>query len=242
MPTTDATELLRSGLLEGLSMLLACAPQGARAPQGTRRSPAESAGGSLAAAVHAGASALGARVFECAPMPTGASAVQEQELDGEVERALAEAGHIEMLVVDGAGLYASAASTGDERAALGACLDVSWNVTRSLATRAFLPATPAGTSGGTQADTLRGARKPGGRIVYLAPAPGAGAHADAARAGLENLARTLSIEWARSQVTAVAIAPGDATEASEVAALTAYLASPAGAYFSGCLFDLRGGG
>jgi NAD(P)-dependent dehydrogenase (short-subunit alcohol dehydrogenase family) len=236
MPTTDATELLRSGLLEGLSMLLACAPQDARG------GPEQFAGRSLAAAVHAGASGLGARVFECTPIATGASAVQEQELDGEVERVLVAAGHIEMLVVDGAGLYASAASVGDERAALGACLDGSWNVTRSLANRACLPAAAEGASGRAQAGTLRGAGAQGGRIVYLAPAPGAGAHADAARAGLENLARTLSIEWARSQVTAAAIAPGDATEASEVAALTAYLASPAGAYFSGCLFDLRGGG
>ena len=83
------------------------------------------------------------------------------------------------------------------------------------------------------------------RIVYLAPAPGAdrsevGQQADAARAGLENLARTLSIEWARHEITLVTIAPGDTTAAGEVAALTAYLASPAGAYFSGCLLDLRG--
>ncbi len=41
-------------------------------------------------------------------------------------------------------------------------------------------------------------------------------------------------------ITAVTIAPGAATTAGEVAALTAYLASPAGAYFSGCLLDLRG--
>ncbi len=60
------------------------------------------------------------------------------------------------------------------------------------------------------------------------------------RAGLENLARTLSIEWSRYHVTTVAVAPGAGTPAGEVAALTAYLASPAGAYFSGCLLDLRG--
>ena len=78
------------------------------------------------------------------------------------------------------------------------------------------------------------------RIVYVAPAPDAGEQADAARAGLENLSRTLSIEWARHQITPVTIAPGESTSAGEVAALTAYLASPAGAYFSGCLLDLRG--
>ena len=75
-------------------------------------------------------------------------------------------------------------------------------------------------------------------IVLLAPPPG-DAHAEAARAGLENLARTLSIEWARLGIRPVAIHPGTATPAGEVAELAAFLASPAGAYYSGCRFDLR---
>jgi NAD(P)-dependent dehydrogenase (short-subunit alcohol dehydrogenase family) len=83
-------------------------------------------------------------------------------------------------------------------------------------------------------------------VLYIAPpaghgqSDGAALHAAAARAGLENLARTLSIEWARHGVTPVAIAPGPDSSAGEVAALVAYLASPAGSYFSGCLLDLRG--
>ena len=72
----------------------------------------------------------------------------------------------------------------------------------------------------------------------MQPAPRV--HAGAACAGLENLARTLSIEWARYAITLVTIAPGAQTSAGEVAAVTAFLASPAGAYYSGCLFDLRG--
>jgi hypothetical protein len=40
----------------------------------------------------------------------------------------------------------------------------------------------------------------------------------------------------------VAIAPGDDTDAGELAAIAAYLASPAGAYFSGCLLDLTAPG
>ncbi|HVE67771.1 MAG TPA: hypothetical protein VNB64_04245, partial [Solirubrobacteraceae bacterium] len=63
-------------------------------------------------------------------------------------------------------------------------------------------------------------------------------HAEAARAGLENLARTLSIEWARHNVRIVAVHPGTHTSAGEVAALTAFLASPAGEYYSGCRFSL----
>ena len=79
----------------------------------------------------------------------------------------------------------------------------------------------------------------GGLAVLIAPPPGAGEHADAAAAGLENLARTLSIEWARFATRAVTVAPGDATGPGELAVLVAYLASPAGAYYSGCLLDLR---
>ena len=71
----------------------------------------------------------------------------------------------------------------------------------------------------------------------LAPRPG-DAHREAARSGLENLARTLSIEWARFGVRPVAILPGSATEDAEVAELVAYLVSPAGAYYSGCAFTL----
>jgi NAD(P)-dependent dehydrogenase (short-subunit alcohol dehydrogenase family) len=77
----------------------------------------------------------------------------------------------------------------------------------------------------------------GGLIALIAPPPG-DAQAAAARAGLETMARTLSIEWARLAIRPVAVLPGAGTPASEVAELVAYLASPAGAYFSGCRFEL----
>ena len=77
----------------------------------------------------------------------------------------------------------------------------------------------------------------GGLIVLLAPRPGS-PQAEAARSGLENLARTLSVEWARFGVRPVAILPGDATSPAEVAELVAFLASPAGEYYSGCAFTL----
>lgn len=149
-----------------------------------------------------------------------------------VEAAVAELGGVAMLVVDAAGLFAAraadAAANGGEpeedraRAALRRCLEAAWSVTRAVVNVALLP------------------REEGGRIVYLAPRPRSGAYAGAACAGLENLARTLSVEWARHAITAVAIAPGDGTTDEVLAALTAYLASPAGGYFSGCLLDLRG--
>ena len=79
----------------------------------------------------------------------------------------------------------------------------------------------------------------GGRILLLAPPPG-GSEAEAVRSGLENLARTLSVEWARFGVRPVAILPGNATSSAEVAELACFLASPAGEYYSGCAFSLSG--
>jgi NAD(P)-dependent dehydrogenase (short-subunit alcohol dehydrogenase family) len=86
-------------------------------------------------------------------------------------------------------------------------------------------------------DAIRAVLRDGLLIVLVAPPPG-DAHAEAARAGLENMARTLSIEWARRGIRPVAIAAGATTSPAEIAELVAYVASPAGAYFSGCRFDL----
>jgi NAD(P)-dependent dehydrogenase (short-subunit alcohol dehydrogenase family) len=74
-----------------------------------------------------------------------------------------------------------------------------------------------------------------GRIVLLASREDAGV----VKAALENLARTLSVEWARHGITTTAIAPGPSTTDEELATVIAYLCSEAGAYFSGCRFDVR---
>lgn len=225
-------ELLRPGLLEGLSILIAGPPSVPSTP------PSERA---LRAAVSDGCEALGAAVRGVA--------VDEEALDAAVAAAVGDLGKIDLLAVDAAGLFAHGLSGGGSGhapgplAALRTCVDAAWNVTRAVVNHAFLPPPDAERPTST-AERPHGAAR-GGRIVYLAPAPDAerseiGRHADAACAGLENLARTLSIEWARHGVTVVTIAPGAGTAAGEVAALTAYLASPAGAYFSGCLLDLRG--
>jgi len=221
MSTIDASELLRPGLLEGVSILLAGVASAGRAD----------GAGTLGDGVRRACSGLGARVCELSVDVSGGheETAIEQAAQQAVERALADSRTVELLVVDCASVFARAgggagAGGGNAegpREALRACLDSAWNVTRAVVDGAFLPS----------------AR--GGRIVYLAPCADAGEHADAACAGLENLARTLSIEWARHGITPVTIAPGASTM-GEVAALVAYLASPAGAYFSGCLLDLRG--
>jgi len=74
--------------------------------------------------------------------------------------------------------------------------------------------------------------------VLIAPRPDAGSFAVAVRDALENLARTLSVEWARYGVGTVAIAPGALTTDEEVAELVSFLVSPAGEYFTGCVFEL----
>jgi NAD(P)-dependent dehydrogenase (short-subunit alcohol dehydrogenase family) len=78
----------------------------------------------------------------------------------------------------------------------------------------------------------------GGKIVLLAPSLSAGPHASAARSALENLARTLSVEWARYAVSVTAIAPGSGTSEDQLATLVCFLASPAGDYYTGCRFEL----
>jgi NAD(P)-dependent dehydrogenase (short-subunit alcohol dehydrogenase family) len=110
-----------------------------------------------------------------------------------------------------------AAGGGIDGVAVG--LEGAWNATRTVANAVWRPGD-------------------GGKLVLLAPRPRDGAHAAALGAALENLARTLSIEWARYAIRPTAVLPGDATTDADVAMLIAYLASPAVDYFSGCAFAL----
>jgi NAD(P)-dependent dehydrogenase (short-subunit alcohol dehydrogenase family) len=75
----------------------------------------------------------------------------------------------------------------------------------------------------------------GAQLVLVAPPEG-----EPARAALENLARTLSIEWARFGIRTACVAPGPATADATLAEVVAYLLSPAGAYVSGSRLDLGG--
>jgi NAD(P)-dependent dehydrogenase (short-subunit alcohol dehydrogenase family) len=104
--------------------------------------------------------------------------------------------------------------------ALQSALAQAWLATRAIANGALIPG------------------EAGGKVLLLAPAADAGAYAKAARAALENLTRTLSIEWARHGITAVTIAPGSDTTAEQLTTLACFLVSRAGDYFSGNRFDL----
>lgn len=212
MTTRDSSGLLRADVLDGVRMLLA----GNHLADG------------IVAAAHSNCAALGARVRACSAYAEDGGQLEPEDLEAALDRAIEGLGGLDLLVIDAAGLFLAGSLRG-ARAALVDCLEATWCITRAVAARAYIaPEMP-------------------GRIVFLGPpSPGASAeesgHPDAAVAGLENLARTLSIEWARYRITSVAVAPGVDTTAHELAELTAYLASPAGGYFSGCLLDLRGPG
>jgi NAD(P)-dependent dehydrogenase (short-subunit alcohol dehydrogenase family) len=146
------------------------------------------------------------------------------EADPRDEEALAAAaaalGPVGTLVCDAGPPFVAAGGGID---GLRAGLDQTWNVTRAVTNAIWRPGD-------------------GGKLVLLAPRRRDGAHAGALAAALENTARTLSIEWARYAIRTTAVLPGDATSDDDVAGLVAYLASPAGDYFSGCAFTLGLGG
>jgi citronellol/citronellal dehydrogenase len=126
-----------------------------------------------------------------------------------------------------------------------------WNMTHAAATKAFIP-------------------QRSGKVVSVTLSPHNGmpgmVHSGAARAAVENMMRTLSIEWSRFGIRLCAIAPGQfETEVfrtkypselvemaprtvplgrlgrpEEVAWLVAYLASPAGDFFSGAVLTVDG--
>jgi hypothetical protein len=102
-----------------------------------------------------------------------------------------------------------------------------WPVIRAVAAGALIGAEPA-EDGATR------------KLILIGPPPeGEGVDStEPARAAVGNLARTLSVEWARHQVVAAAIVPGAQTTADEVETLVAFLCSGAGHYYSGCTFSL----
>ncbi|HKJ36716.1 MAG TPA: SDR family oxidoreductase, partial [Solirubrobacterales bacterium] len=126
-----------------------------------------------------------------------------------------------------------------------------WNMTSAAATKAFIP-------------------QEGGRVISVTLSPHNGmpgmVHSGAARAAVENMMRTLSVEWSRYGIRCVAVAPGQIeTETfktkypkemvdsmaqtiplgrlgrpEEVAWLITYLASPAGDFLSGTTVTIDG--
>jgi citronellol/citronellal dehydrogenase len=181
-------------------------------------------GSGLGRAAAAELAACGARVVVAGSggAPEGCEAVEcdlgaADQVDQMVDGVLERHGRIDTLVN---GPERPAAEPGDVQAVLTAA----WLPTHAVATRAMIPAG-------------------GGKIVNLVASPDRAAqpgvaHAAAVRAGIENLARVLSIEWARFGIRVNAIAVGPNAEGHGW--LAAYLASPAGDFYSGALLAADG--
>ena len=126
-----------------------------------------------------------------------------------------------------------------------------WQMTHAAATKAFIP-------------------QKGGKVLSVTLSPHNGmpgmAHSGAARAAVENMMRTLAIEWARFDIKLCALAAGPVRHRGdphevpkgsererrphdplqrlgtpeEMAWMIAYLASPAGDFLSGCVMTIDG--
>jgi hypothetical protein len=136
----------------------------------------------------------------------------DEERVGEWARGAAP---LDAIVYDARAAFGSGGDT-----ALSESLERGWIAVREVAHGALIEA--------------EGAKK----VVLVGPLPDAGPHAEAVRAGLENLARTLSVEWARFGVTSAMVAPGRSTTDEQIAELVCFLVSPAGEYLTGCRLEL----
>ena len=171
-----------------------------------------------------------------------------------IDSLLAEQGRLDVLVNNAGGQFLSPAegiSAKGFRTVTELNVQGTWNMTHAAATKAFIP-------------------QQGGKVISITLSPHNGmpgmVHSGAARAAVENMMRTLSVEWSRFGIRCVAVAPGQiGTETfktkypremvesmaetipigrlgrpEEVAWLIAYLASPAGDFFSGTTVTIDG--
>jgi NAD(P)-dependent dehydrogenase (short-subunit alcohol dehydrogenase family) len=174
--------------------------------------------GGLGRAAAGACGELGAHVEQLGDEGHRVDLLDERAVEAAISAIAAPEGRLDTVVVDAASLF----EPGQEPdvAGLRSAAGAAWVVARAAATTVMIEASR------------------GGKLVLLAPA--AGPQAGPTRAALENMARTLSIEWARYGIRITAIAPGEHSRADDVAQMVAYLASPGGDYFSGCVFSLDG--
>ena len=178
---------------------------------------------------------------------------EEDQVVALVEGVLERYGRIDTLVNNAGGQFMSPAediAAKGFRSVMRLNLEGTWLMTHATATKAMIPAG-------------------GGKVLNVTLSPHHGlpgmAHSAAARAGVENLTRTLAVEWARFGIRLVAVAAGHfgtdvlrkyprpvyegvartvplgrLGEPEEHAWLVAYLASPAGDYHSGSVITVDG--
>ena len=251
----EASQIFRSDLLEGQVCLVSGAGSGLG-----RASAVEL--GRLGATV-VGCGRRPEPIAETAEMVTAAGGKGEAEamdirdeeaVDALVDKVLERHGKLDVLLNNAGGQFlspAEAISPKGFRTVIELNVQGTWQMTHAAATKAFIP-------------------QKEGKVISITVSPHQGfpgmVHTGAARAAVENMMRTLSVEWARFGIRAVAIAVGQfdtetlrtkypkavvdnvaktvplgrmGTE-EEMAWLTAYLASPAGDFFSGCVLTIDG--
>jgi citronellol/citronellal dehydrogenase len=180
---------------------------------------------------------------------------EEESVDPFFERLMERHGRLDVLVNNAGGQFlspAEAISPKGFRTVIELNVTGTWLMSHAAATKCFMPGD-------------------GGKILSVTLSPHNGmpgmVHSGAARAAVENMMRTLAIEWSRFGITTCSIAAGQfATETlltkyprelveniattiplgrtgrpEEIAWLLAYLASPAGDYYSGTTITLDGG-
>ena len=178
----------------------------------------------------------------------------EDEVDALVDGVLERQGKIDVLVNNAGGQFLAPAETISAkgfRTVTELNIQGTWNMTHACATKAFIPAES-------------------GKVISVTLSPHNGmpgmVHSGAARAAVENMMRTLSVEWSRFGIRLVAVAPGQINtqtlqtkypkamvdtlaetiplgrlgESEEVGWLITYLASPAGDFFSGTTITVDG--
>jgi len=178
----------------------------------------------------------------------------EEAIEPFFDRLLERHGRLDVLVNNAGGQFlapAESISPKGFRTVIELNVQGTWLMTHAAATKAFIP-------------------QGGGKVLSVTLSPHNGmpgmVHSGAARAAVENMMRTLAVEWARFGIKTCALAAGQfATEtlltkypqvvvdnlersipigragrAEEMAWLVAYLASPAGDFFSGTTITLDG--
>lgn len=196
------------------------------------------------------ASELGAGEFEHTALDIREEDAVDAFIDGIVERH----SRIDLLVNNAGGQFmspAEAITPKGFRTVTELNIQGTWHMTHAAATKAMIPQRE-------------------GKVVSITLSPHNGmpgmVHSGAARAAVENMMKTLSIEWSRFGIRLVAVAPGQfGTETfmtkypavvtenaaktvplgrlgseDEIAWLIAYLASPAGDFYSGNVITIDG--
>ncbi len=188
----------------------------------------------------------------CLAIPTDIR--DAEQVERLVGAALDRFGRIDVLVNNAGGQFSAPAeeiSDNGWRAVHRLAVDAAWSLTRTVAARSMIP-------------------RREGLVVFVGFSPLRGipgfAHACAARAAIANLASGLALEWSRYRIRSVCVAVGSVltegldqygTETverwrrsvplgrlgspEEVAALIAFLATPAAAYITGTTILIDGG-